>query len=318
MRFSNDGASAWGEIGLSVSRRFISLTVFFLCILVMRDSPVSATVTCDIPDPEDSMRFRCRNVPEYFVDNIRVKMRVIEARIEERKSARAEGRDEAHFDVFDFGYQCPDAQGSCSTQWVYIPSPGGVSGLSGPNNFSGSSGFGQGAHIQRIGGAGIGDPAILALNPIDAIDVSGAGAASGGEVCFYGDGRLVFVNTSVTPRTQSSPSTVKKGENTCGQISGPGQVIFLPSEDDNSASASNSQVGSSEQSFSVRSLSGCQVTADEALNLRTAPGGSILGLVPSGSTVTASERTAYWFKVSHDNREGWVSSGYVTTSGDCD
>lgn len=127
----------------------------------------------------------------------------------------------------NFGYRCPDVLGYCPTEW--IPSPEGTSDLRTPSSYSHASSFNRGnTNVQRISGAGIGNAEILALRPIDAVDVWGDGATGGGEVCFVGEGRILFVDTVPLERTQTYLSTTMRGDNTCAQISGPGQVIFLP------------------------------------------------------------------------------------------
>ena len=62
-------------------------------------------------------------------------------------------------------------------------------------------------HFSRISGAGIGDQSILDQNPIDAVDVWGEGSSGGGEACFKGDGRLLYVDTTTIPRTKTYLST---------------------------------------------------------------------------------------------------------------
>ena len=182
------------------------------------------TYTVVIPDG-----YHCREVPEYFLDNTIAVQRTIEEISRRRAVERAGGAQYKRPDLADFGYRCPDAQGNCPTQW--IPSPQETSGLSSPNKFAGSFGSQKAnAHVQRINGAGIGDPSILNQNPIDAVDIWGEGAAGGGEVCFDGDGRILFVDTAAMPRSKSYLSTYRKGKQTCARISGPGQVIFLPPE----------------------------------------------------------------------------------------
>ena len=174
-------------------------------------------------------RHACRTVPDYFLDNIEAINRTVEEMGRRRAVERAGGARFKMPELADYGYRCPDAIGHCPTNW--IPSPQETSGLSSPNKFAGSFGSKRAnAHIQRINGAGIGDPSILNQNPIDAVDIWGEGSAGGGEVCFDGDGRILFVDTAAMPRTKSYLSTYRKGEQTCAQISGPGQVIFLPPE----------------------------------------------------------------------------------------
>ena len=173
--------------------------------------------------------FHCRPVPDYYFDNRIAVQRTIEE-ISRRKAVEKAGG--ARFkmpELADYGYRCPDAIGHCPTN--RIPSPQETSGLSSPNKFAGSFGSQKAnAHVQRINGAGIGDQSILDQNPIDAVDIWGEGSAGGGEVCFDGDGRILYVDTAAMPRTKSYLSTYRKGEQTCAQISGPGQVIFLPPE----------------------------------------------------------------------------------------
>lgn len=75
-------------------------------------------------------------------------------------------------------------------------------------------------------------------------------------------------------------------------------------------------------------MQGCMVTTADVLNFRETPGGARLyatdvlgrqipGYLPEGATLTAVERTPDWFKVDYHGVQGWISAGYVTTSGNC-
>ena len=64
-------------------------------------------------------------------------------------------------------------------------------------------------------------------------------------------------------------------------------------------------------------LEDCEVTARYNLNFRAEPAGELIGLVPGGTTKTAIARTENWYKVVHDDTEGWISSHFIDDEGDC-
>ncbi len=64
-------------------------------------------------------------------------------------------------------------------------------------------------------------------------------------------------------------------------------------------------------------LEDCEVTARYNLNFRDEPGGSIIDIVAGGTTKAAHARTPNWFKVEHDDAEGWISAHYINGHGDC-
>ena len=217
--------------GLRTVQWTLFLLTAALLLLFLPEGAVQAGATCDIPLGNGS--FACRNVPDYFMDNIRARDRLI------AEIARRKQREHAGGPAFtmpaplvsgtrgNYGYRCPDAQGECPNEW--IPGPASSKGLSSPNRFGGSQGFDNtNTHIQRINSDGIGVKSIVDQRPIDAVDIWGDGAAGGGEVCFYGRGRLVFLDARTSPRAQSSLTTTMKGDHTCATIPGPGSVVFLP------------------------------------------------------------------------------------------
>ncbi len=64
-------------------------------------------------------------------------------------------------------------------------------------------------------------------------------------------------------------------------------------------------------------LEGCEIVGRYNLNFRDEPGGAKIGLVPGGVAKAAHARTPNWFKVEHDDMEGWVSAHYIHGHGDC-
>ena len=225
----------------SALRQLLPLAFF----LVLFSTPFSAPKVqayCDVditpeqlaelyPDlqPGDPVPMVCRQVPEYFFDNRSAIMRMIEE-IGRRKDRDYGG--EAVFHPYEgltlqrFGYRCPDAQGRCPTTW--IPSPDGEDGLSGGTSYAGSDHNLANTYVQRISGPGIGVQSIVDQRPIDAIDVWGDGAQDGGEVCFVGEGRLIYLDARTSPRAESTLSSTFEDGRTCGRMPGPGSVVFLP------------------------------------------------------------------------------------------
>ncbi|MCY3979211.1 MAG: SH3 domain-containing protein [Chloroflexi bacterium] len=64
-------------------------------------------------------------------------------------------------------------------------------------------------------------------------------------------------------------------------------------------------------------LMGCEITAEYSLNVRDAPGGKLIDVLPGAAMKAASARTMNWFKIEHKDAEGWVTSHYALTEGDC-
>ncbi len=231
---------------LRLLRLFFPLAIVFV-LFVMAYSPVSAQMTCDVKDPtldysdpKNKGTFLCRDVPEYYIDNSKAKVRLIEEITRRKRTEEAGG---ARFTMpnplvngtrGNYGYRCPDAQGECLNVW--INSPGGTKGLSNPLSFAYATNTEQAnVHIQRISDEGIGNQDILDENPIDAINIWGDAADTSRTVCFLGRGRIRFVDTDRIPsQNWILPTTVEgEGDNarTCAHTEwfrGRGQFIFLP------------------------------------------------------------------------------------------
>ncbi len=228
---------------LKLLRLFFPLAILFVLCVMAYSSLEAQTMTCDILDPDyegPGVRKLCRPVPDYFLDNFRAKMKLadeIDRRLERERAGGA--RFTMPNPLVDgsrgnYGYRCPDAQGECPSVWV--PSPGGSSGLSNAGSFAGATDvYIENVYIQRISGAGIGNQAILDENPIDAIDIWGTDDDAvdiNRKVCFLGQGRIRFVDTDSDPRSNWLLTTTVEGEGdntrTCTTVPGRGQVIFLP------------------------------------------------------------------------------------------
>ena len=187
---------------------------------------------CDI-DSQTGLQISCRANPPYFVDNLIALNKFLEEIGRRQEVLRAQGKNPNAFeypDIMSFGYRCPDTLGHCPTVW--IPGPSSTHGLSKPDSFAKSE-LQTRPHtgLQRINQDGIGDQAILNLNPIDAVNIWGPGSDSGGEVCFKGTtGRLLYVDSRPTPNTKHWLTPYIVGNTICGNLPGPGSIIYLPPE----------------------------------------------------------------------------------------
>ena len=137
-----------------------------------------------------------------------------------------------------------------------------------------------------------------------------------------------------SPRQQMPLEYSMKDGMTCANIMHPGAVVLMPSMmmdsmgmmDDmmmDSMDKMDDMMDSMQYAMmkdsmdSMVSLEGCEVTARYNLNFRNEPGGEKIGLVQADMTRSAMARTPNWFKVMYDDAEGWISSHYISSAGDC-
>jgi hypothetical protein len=66
-------------------------------------------------------------------------------------------------------------------------------------------------------------------------------------------------------------------------------------------------------------LNNCRVTITRIVRLRTEPNttSEIIARLPFRSSWEVTERTDDWFRVIFEDRQGWVSGDFVSTTGDC-
>ena len=170
-------------------------------------------------------------------------------------------------------------------------------------------GLRSGVQFQRMGPTGVGNQSVVDMGFTDAIDVWDY-VEQGVEVCFpVASGRLIFIDTSILPRSVSELPSYRKSGQTCGDISRPGIVVLV-------------------QGRLRHRLSNCMVTLTHILNFRESPGGKrihfvdpwgnkILGWLPANVTLTAFEHNSDWFYVDYYGTRGWISADYVEPIGNC-
>ncbi|MCY3917985.1 MAG: SH3 domain-containing protein [Chloroflexi bacterium] len=207
-----------------------------------------------------------------------------------------------------------------------------------------------GVQCQRVSEGAIGNEHVLMMMPLDAVDVWGPSNVVA-EVCFEGAGSITFLDAMYSPRKQMSLEYGMKDGMTCTSISGPGTVVLLSSMmmddmmtmdkmdkmdgmdkmddmmtmDDMDKMDGMDKMDAMKMDYAMMKdsmesmipLTDCEVTARYNLNVRDEPGGEKIGLVAGGATKTPIARTVNWFKVEHDEAEGWISSHFIHVYGDC-
>ena len=160
---------------------------------------------------------------------------------------------------------------------------------------------------QEVAGYVIGNKEIAAV-AIYAVDVWGW-VQPDTQVCFAGtSGSFKFIDTTPLPRVVYDSAPVGIDGMICTMIDRPGMVALLPGPPAPAATPMPpDQWG----------LGGCMVRTKFILNLRSSPGGPVIGAVPYDVTLTAMARTADWFKVDYLGTAGWVSNGYLEAKGNC-
>lgn len=176
--------------------------------------------------------------------------------------------------------------------------------------------IGQGTNCQTVVPGGIGDPSLIAAGVLDAIDIWGR--ASDVRICFLQRGRLVFVDTSMSPRVVSHLPAEYIDGMTCGALNRTGMVALLR-PDETAAVIAPDPAPLPEQEEAV-SADVCQVTAADILSLRAGPSVfyTRLETMPRGTRLLAEARNGDWILVKFKGQWGWSSGMYLTQSAGCD
>ena len=170
----------------------------------------------------------------------------------------------------------------------------------------------SGTSCQRVQGMQIGHPDVAAAMPSLVVDIWGW-VTPNTEVCFWeSSGSIKFIDTTALPRAVADlPAYSQPNGYTCAVINGAGQVALVPGPPAPQMQAAAAPAQGNQ------SLSGCMVLLQYALNLRSAPGGDIINIIPYNAKLTALERMAGWFKVDWYGTKGWIAAEYVVPEGNC-
>ena len=189
----------------------------------------------------------------------------------------------------------------------------------------------DGIQFQRHSIDAIGIQWIIDSGPLDVVDVWGWVRPTA-EVCFPQAGKTIFLDASTSPRSVQPLDSFRDGDYTCARITRAGMIVLMspasPYGTPPAASppgplvppqtAGPAQPPPEPTAIPSTALTGCMVRTKAILNLRSSPGGAIVGLVPWEAWLTALEHSPGWFKIDFHGAQGWISADYVEPRGDCE
>ena len=167
-------------------------------------------------------------------------------------------------------------------------------------------GMDSGIQFQRVREPGIGQPAIIRLGWLDAVDVWGD-VGGGYKVCFPQAGRIIFLDAAYMPRAPRELPFETDDGYTCVALDLAGTIVLV--NDPDAATDSSEPIA----------LTGCSVTIATTLYLRDRPEGAVqTRQIPAATALASWSRTAGWFAVQYDYSYGWVAERFVTADGNCE
>ena len=182
-------------------------------------------------------------------------------------------------------------------------------------------GMGSGIEFNRLDNCGVGDPAVIDMGFLDAVDIW-SNIGSGYEVCFPQPGRIVFLDAATAPRSLIFPDYNHDDGWTCASMGIAGTMVLVNAPAGTVAQTSTAaparRPGTDDSIDDAIELEDCTVTPRVNLRLREAPWGTILDVIPRDIEVPAMARTENWFNVTYDEIDGWSAAWLADSDGDCD
>ena len=175
-------------------------------------------------------------------------------------------------------------------------------------------GLNSGIQFRRLDAWGIGVQEVLDMGFLDAVDVW-SNVGSGFEVCFPLAGRIVFLDAATSPRSVVQVGHQIRDQYTCASMDRAGTMVLVEAEQGDETPVDRPYTD--DDVSSAISLKDCMITPTVNLRLRGLPWGTILDIVPEGTTVVAKARTKSWINVTHKDREGWNAAWLTTSEGNC-
>ena len=161
---------------------------------------------------------------------------------------------------------------------------------------------------QVVDAVGVGLPSVIARGVVSAVDIWQV-VPSGLEVCFKGDGWLVFLDADYSPRMAMDLAHDHHDDMTCGTIDHAGTVVLVATP---APAATPAPPANTLPVFDAIPLDDCLIKLVDTLFLRAQPGGEVIGLVWLNSEVPVFEIKGYWYKVEFEGQVGYISRYYRT------
>lgn len=170
-------------------------------------------------------------------------------------------------------------------------------------------GYLSGTACKVLDASGVGNQTVLDYGFIHAVDVFGD-LSSPVTACFgQRTGIIILLDAAYSPRTIVPLRARLEYGMICADVDRAGTVVLMPDEFVNSGQAP----------APAWDLSGCAVTTTAILNLRSESNSasSIVANVLNNVQLSADMKENNYYRVSYYEKVGWLSSDYLTKSGNC-
>lgn len=170
-------------------------------------------------------------------------------------------------------------------------------------------GYTYSSHCKLADSLGISNQLLVDNGAIDAVDIFGW-VAQPLKMCFLRpSGAIVLLDAANSPRTIVPLRTWTEDGWICATVDRNGTAVLMPLEFFTSGPIPEP----------IWDLTDCTVTTVNILNLRGEPNGAseIIANVLNDVTLTADKRATHFHRVNYYDVIGWLSSSYLSMSGDC-
>lgn len=170
-------------------------------------------------------------------------------------------------------------------------------------------GYLSGTACKILDASGVGNRTVIEYGFISAVDVFGD-LSTPVTACFgQNTGIIILLDAANSPRNIVPLRARLEYGMICADVDRAGTVVLMPDEFVNSGLAP----------APVLDLSGCAVTTTAILNLRSESnsGSSVVANVLNNVQLSADMKENNYYRVSYYEMDGWLSSDYLTKSGNC-
>ncbi len=170
-------------------------------------------------------------------------------------------------------------------------------------------GYTYSSHCKLADHLGIGNQLLVNNGAIDAIDIFGW-VAQPLKMCFLRpSGAIVLLDAADSPRTIMPLRTWTEDGWICATVDRNGTAVLMPLEFFTSGAIPEP----------IWDLADCSVTTVDILNLRSEPNSAseIIANVLNDVTLAADKRATHFHRVNYYDVIGWLSSSYLSMSGNC-